>query len=93
MHAARMKDEAYSLRCSLLKTHSVKKCLGSFYAALYRPESKTTLLCRGVFLFVSGRGVPPAADSLRANRFFLSPRNTVHRNTQRGAYHRERMLF
>lgn len=59
---------------------------------MYRPEGKAALLCRGVFLFVSGREVPPAADSLRANRFFLSPRNTVHRNTQKGAFHRENVI-
>jgi len=45
-----------------------------------------------LFLFVSGREVPSAADSLRANRFFLSLRNTVHRNTQKAAFHRENVI-
>lgn len=91
----RMKD------ASLLKTHTVLKSAGTFFTQSCTDRKvKRRLLCRGVFLFVSGWEVPSAADSLGANRFFffclfflLSPRNTVHRNTRKVAYHHEKMLF
>jgi len=57
-----------------------------------RLEGKTALLCRGVFLFVSGREVPSAADSPRANRSFLSPRDIAHRNARKAAFHRENVI-
>lgn len=96
-----MKDERSG--AILLKTHTVLKSAGNFFTQSCTDRKvKRRLLCRGVFLFVSGWEVPSAADSLGAIASSSSPssssssscrREILHRNTWEGAYHREKMLF